>query len=184
MMLLFDHDFIRDDDRHAVVTGRRFDHLRRIIRPALGDTVTVGLLNGPLGEARVIAMSSTAIELEVHYEGPPPAALPVTLLMALPRPKSLFKIVQHATTLGVKALHFYNSSRVDKSFWQSRRLQPEALHNDIWLGLEQARDTVEPQIVMHRLFAPFINDVLPDLIAHKACYLAHPDSDHGAPCPR
>ena len=183
LMLLFSADFLAAPDRAVITDPRRLRHLNRVIRPKLGDTVTVGLLNGPIGEGEVRALSDREAVLEVAWERPPPRALPVTLLMALPRPKSLFKLLQPAATMGVKAIHLFNCSRVDKSYWQSRLLEQEALREHLLLGLEQARDTLLPTVTLHRLFAPFVNDALPLILPPGARrVLAHPAPD-AAPCP-
>lgn len=181
LVLVFERDRIHGD--RFRVSGRRQQHIRKVIRPRLGDTVTVGLLNQEVGEGTVVAMGDREVELEVLWEGPPPAALPVTLMMALPRPKFLFKSLQLAATMGVKDIHLFNSSRVDKSFWQSGKLAQDAMHQHLLLGLEQAKDTVLPTVQLHRLFAPLMNDHLPSLIEGRRCLLAHPAPD-SHPCPR
>ena len=43
------------------------------------------------------------------------------------------------------------------------------------LGLEQAGDTVAPQIELHKRFKPFVEDILPTLISReKPAFVAHP----------
>lgn len=180
LVLLSVSDF--GEGRRVRLTGRRFRHIKQVIRPVVGDTVTVGLLNGDLGEAEVLTLDAQSVELDVVFDRPPPPPLPVVLLMALPRPKSLSKILQLAATMGVKQIHLYNSSRVDKSFWQSKQLRHEAMAEHLRVGLEQAKDTTMPTVELHRLFAPFINDAMPALIEGRDAYLAHP-ADAQRPCP-
>ena len=171
VVLLFETDFVGTD--RVALGDVRARHIREVIRPALGDTVTVGLVDGRLGEAQVLGLGPQ-VELAVTLDTPPPPPLPVTLLLALPRPKSLFRLLQLATTFGVKDIHLFNTSRVEKSFWKSRQLHQDAMRPHLLAGLEQARDTVLPRVTLHRLFAPLVNDTLPELVAGKACYLAHP----------
>ena len=180
MVLLREEDFVHGS--RVVLVGRRFTHIAQVIRPEVGDTVTVGLLNAQLGEARVLSLGESEVEMEVVFEADPPPPLPVNLFMALPRPKSLFKILQLAATMGVKQIHLFNTSRVDKSFWQSRRLRQEAMEEHLVIGLEQAKDTVMPKVHLHRLFAPLINDEMPSIAAGKRRFLAHPCPEQ-APCP-
>ena len=135
-----------------------------------------------MGEATVVSLDGESAVLDVAFEGPPPPPLPVVLLMALPRPKSLFKSLQLATTLGVKEIHFFNCSRVDKSFWKSRELEPKAIEKHLILGLEQAVDTLLPTVTLHRMFSHLINDRLPEIARGRDRYLAHPTPDAVA-CP-
>ena len=49
-------------------------------------------------------------------------------------------------------------------------------------GLEQARDTILPEIVCHRGFRPFAEDRLPALCEGRRAFVAYP-GDY-PPCPR
>jgi RsmE family RNA methyltransferase len=68
---------------------------------------------------------------------------------------------------------------VEKSYWQSPALQKRSLDALARQGLEQACDTIMPVIHFRRLFKPFVEDELPDIIARAPGLLASP----GAPMP-
>ena len=121
------------------------------------------------------------MHLEVELDTPPPAALPLTVLLALPRPKMLKRSLQHLTALGVKKIILMNSYRVAKSFWQSPWLSPEKVREQLILGLEQARDTVMPEVILEKRFKPFVEDRLPVLVEGKLGLVAHPVG--GESCP-
>ena len=163
------------------ISGRRHRHLVEVLRAEPGRPVRVGLLDGLLGEARVVALTGEHADLAVQLDTPPPPPAPVTLLLALPRPKALRRIVQGATACGVKRMVLFNTARVDKSYWQSPFLAPEALREQLLLGLEQAGDTRLPELLLRPRFRPFVEDELPRLAAGSQCLAAHPGSVH--PCP-
>jgi len=71
---------------------------------------------------------------------------------------------------------------VEKSFWSSPRLGEDNLLLQRILGLEQARDTVLPELHLRRLLRPFAEDELPGLLRGTLPLLAHPGSPE--PCPR
>ena len=180
LILLEPDDF--EGANRVRLEDRRAAHVREIHRAAEGDTLQVGLVDGELGRARVLTVADDHVLLDVALDTPPPAPLDVTLVVALPRPPSLRKILQQATALGVKAFVLLHTRRVEKSYWQSRGLSDEALRSQLLLGLEQARDTVLPRIELRRRFKPFVCDELPGRLESSAGLVAHPEAE--APCPR
>jgi RsmE family RNA methyltransferase len=164
------------------LSGRRLAHVRDVHRARPGDTLRVGRLDGELGTGRVLSLDDGALELEVSLDTAPPAPSPVRLLLALPRPPSLRKVLQQATALGVKEFWLVHSRRVEKSFWHSHGLEPDALRRQLLLGLEQAGDTIVPRVELRRSFRPFVEDELPALLSGSRGLVAHPESP--TPCPR
>lgn len=160
----------------------RAAHLRTVLQAKAGDTVRVGVLNGLLGTALIEQIDPAGAVLLAHLDNPPPPPLPLTLLLALPRPKVLRRLLLHCTTLGIKQIHLINSYRVEKSYWQTPFLQPDQVQQQFLLGLEQARDTLLPQLHLHTRFKPFVEDILPGLAAGKHCFTAHP-LPGSPPCP-
>jgi 16S rRNA (uracil1498-N3)-methyltransferase len=181
LLLLLPEDLLAPS--RARLTGRRSTHVREVHRAGTGDTLRVGLLGGGIGTARVILAADETVELELgELDQPPPAKLPLTLVLAMPRPKVLNRVLASATSLGVAHIVLLNAWRVEKAYWKSPRLGEENLRQQRILGLEQARDTVLPELILARLFRPFVEDELPALAAGTRCLLAHPGAS--SPCPR
>lgn len=168
-------DFIAPD--HCVLRDDRARHIVQILKSAEGDTLRVGHLNGLLGNGTVTSIANTnEVELTVQLDEQPPAPLPVTLLLALPRPKMLGRLLRDVTSLGVKHIHLFHSEKVEKSYWQTPSLAPAYMHNKLIEGLAQARDTLLPTIHQHRHFRDVIGQVLPDLLRSHTGVLADPFS--------
>jgi 16S rRNA (uracil1498-N3)-methyltransferase len=180
LILLFEDDFI--GERRVRLEGRRFDHLIKVHRARVGDRFCVGKLGGLIGTGKVVSLEECAAEMEVLLEHQPPAPLPVTLILALPRPKFLRRILFSASAMGVKRIVVLNSYRVEKSYWQSPFLKQEQIGKQLLLGLEQARDTIMPEVVLRPLFKPFVEDELPGMLRGVLPLLAQPDA--GESCPR
>ncbi|MGB0360821.1 MAG: 16S rRNA (uracil(1498)-N(3))-methyltransferase, partial [Endozoicomonas sp.] len=141
----------------------------------------VGLVNGNMGTGVITYLSSDQMQLKVILDTVPPPPLPLTVLLALPRPKMLKRALQHMTSLGVKKIVLMNSYRVEKSFWQSPWLSPEKIQEQLVLGLEQARDTLLPEVFLEKRFKPFAEDRLPALMKGQRGLVAHPVG--GQVCP-
>ncbi|MCL6414977.1 16S rRNA (uracil(1498)-N(3))-methyltransferase [Aestuariirhabdus sp. Z084] len=165
----------------ALLTGRRLDHIRSVHRAQVGDSLRVGQINGLMGEGVLIHLDNQVAELEVCLNQPPPKPLPLTLLLALPRPKMLKRVLQSVTALGIKNIILLNSYRVEKSYWQSPWLNDDSIQQQLLLGLEQARDTQLPEVVLEKRFKPFVEDRLPRLAEGKRCLVAHPGCAESAP---
>ena len=186
-LLLFRHQHARfdtPDQRSGVVEirGRQLTHLQEVHQARAGDRVRVGLLDGWRGEAFVERLDDAAL-LRFSLTEPPPPASPITLLLALPRPKMVRRLLQCAASAGIKDLYLINGARVEKSYWQTPHLGEAAIEENLWLGLEQARDTVMPRVHLRKRFRPFVEDELPGLMVGKQGLLAHPGPD-SIPCPR
>lgn len=180
LLLLRDDDFVSAD--HVRLDGRRLQHMQQVHQAKVGDQLKVGHLGGLMGSGELLNLSDTYAELRVKLDQPPPPKLPLTLLLAMPRPKMFRRILQHCATLGVAEIILLNSYRVEKSFWQTPFLQPEQIEENLRLGLEQARDTILPRVRIEKRFKPFVEDRLPGIIADSLALVAHP-GDY-PPCPR
>ena len=199
LILLFPEDFTGEDT--VRLTGRRIEHVANVHRAAAGDELVVGVVGGkigrgvvthidggrrdvarPAGEDASVPAEPPHLEMRVTLEREPPSPLPVTLVLALPRPKVLNRVIASVTSLGVKRIILVNAWRVEKSYWKSPRLSDENLMQQRVLGLEQARDTILPEITTRRFFRPFVEDELPAIAAGSLGLVAHPVA--AVECPR
>ena len=174
IILLHPQDFSTTDT--CVLRDQRATHIRTVLKSAVGDTLRVGLVNGLLGSGTVTAIAPDSITLAVCLTDSPPHPLPLTLCLALPRPNMLTRLLRDVTSLGVKTIHLFHSQRVEKSFWQTPALQPDAVREKCLDGLAQAKDTQLPTVHRHTRFTDVLHTVLPALAATHTCVLADPFS--------
>ncbi|MCK5686644.1 16S rRNA (uracil(1498)-N(3))-methyltransferase [bacterium] len=172
LVILKTDDFI--DHNIVRLKERRFKHLSQINRVKKNQKISCGLLNGKTGPGIIIAISNSFIEIKVDLKNSPPEPLPLTLVLSLPRPKMLKRIIESVTSLGVKKIYLINSWRVEKSYWQSPLLDQNSLEKYMILGLEQSCDTILPKIHQKKLFTPFVKEELPLISEGNVCITAHP----------
>lgn len=172
LILLFESDFTAADT--VVISDRRFHHIKQFHQPVPDQSLKVGLLNGEIGQGIVLSLTEQSITLQIKLTQQPPAPLPLTLLLALPRPKMLKRTLQTVTSMGVKQIYLINSYKVDKSYWSTPLLQTQSLTEQLLLGLEQAGDTQMPEVHLRKRFKPFVEDELPSLAQHSRALVAHP----------
>jgi len=181
LILLLPDDGI-DSAGRVRLRGRRHRHVLDVHRAAVGDELRVGLLGGGVGTGRVVLVTLDVLEMEVRLDRSPPLPLPLTLILALPRPKALRRVLRTSSSMGVKRIILLNARRVEKSYWQSPFLETTAMNEQLMLGLEQARDTMLPEVLIRPQFKPFVEDELPGMIRNTLPLLAHPAAL--AECPR
>jgi RsmE family RNA methyltransferase len=172
LIVLHSDDFIGEGV--VRLTGRRADHVLTVHRAAPGEALRVGLLNGKIGTGVVRNPEGTGLAMSVTLSVDPPPPVPVTLLLALPRPKVFRRVLQCVTSMGIKRIALFGAFRVEKSYWKSPWLDPDELRNQMVLGLEQACDTVLPEVTLHPYFKPFVEDVIPLLTKGTRKLVAHP----------
>ncbi|NND68276.1 MAG: 16S rRNA (uracil(1498)-N(3))-methyltransferase, partial [Halioglobus sp.] len=180
-LLLFTAADRIDADRIRV-TDERLAQLHTVSGAAVGRSLRVGEIDGLLGTGVLETLHDKAAELTVSLDTQPPDKLPAILILALPRPKMLRRILRSVAEFGVQELHLVNSYRVEKSYWQTPVLNEETVRRYLLEGLAQSIDTVLPRVSQYRHFKPFVEDTLPALLHNRNALVAHPGA--AAPCPR
>ena len=173
LILLAGEDLLPDGT--ARLQGRRARHIAEVHRAVPGDELMVGRIGGRMGRGHVVRASSDEVVLEVRLDQDPPAPPGIDLALAMPRPKVLRRLLRAVASLGVKRLVLLNSYRVEKSYFDSPLLAADAVREELLLGLEQARDTILPDVQVRQRFKPFVEDELGALWGAKTSkLLAHP----------
>ena len=179
IILLHESDF--EAPGRVLLTDRRAAHILGTIRARVGDTLSCGMINGPIGKGGITDIKENSVEMEVYLDDPPPPPLPLTLVLALPRPKMLRRILETAASMGIKSMYLINSWRVEKSFWQSPVLSEKSIEKALFSGLAQAGDTVLPEIYQRRFFKGFVKNELPEIAKGTLRIAAHPKTDNRFP---
>ncbi len=164
----------------VLLVDRRAKHLIKVLQVQAGDTVRVGIIDGPKGRGKVAALCAKypfQVELEVQFAEEMAEKPPVDLLLALPRPIMLKRIFSQAAALGVGTIFITHAQRVEKSFWSATLLNEEEYRPHLLQGLEQAVDTRVPEVSVHERFKSLVEDVLPEKIKeYSHLLIAHPGS--------
>ena len=179
LILLVPGDFVEDGGIR--LAGRRARHVNEVHRARVGETLVVGLVNGRVGKGTVLFVGPDEVRLSVELNEEPPPAVGVDLLLAMPRPKVFRRVLQSAASLGSRRIALVGAQRVEKSYFDTPFLEPAEIERNLVLGLEQARDTVLPEVVVRRRLRPFVEDELETLWPSKGCVrlLAHPAAERG-----
>jgi RsmE family RNA methyltransferase len=179
-LLLLAPDEIADDGT-ALLTGRRHEHARAVLKVQAGEMLRVGVRGGKCGTGEVVSEGPEGLRLRLTLDLEPPPRSGVSLVLAIPRPKALRRVIPAVASLGVERVVLINAARVEKSYFDSSILAPAALDGLIDLGLEQARDTRPPVVEIRDRFRPFVEDELDAWAGESARLLPHPPAQASLP---
>jgi len=145
---------LTDGEPRAVrLSDHRATHLREVLKVTVGSTVRVGMLGGAMGTATVSEMDEAAITLTINALPETPTRPRLDLVLCLPRPKVLTRLFSPLAQLGVGHLYLSGAYRVERFYFDAHVLEP-AEHRPLLIeGLAQARDTLVPEVSVHRSFA-------------------------------
>jgi len=165
----------RAGDR-VVLTGERAAHVGRVLKSEPGDALKTGQIEGPVSEASVVQVSEGRVELEVR-DGETPPRPPRDLILALPRPKVLNRLLPQIAALGVDRLILINASRVERYYFDSHVLEPRRLRAGLVEGLTQCGDTRLPEVRVVKRLRHFLEDDLEVLCGDADRWVLHPGSN-------
>jgi RsmE family RNA methyltransferase len=156
------------------IDGPRARHVREVLGAGPGATLRAGLLDGPLGTATVAADDGEHVVLDLALEAPatPPSGL--ELVLAIPRPKMLRRLLPQIAAMGVDSIVLLRTWRVEKPYLTAKVLEPETYRPLLHEGLMQGRSTREPKVRVEPLFRPYVEDRMAQEFAGARCLVAHP----------
>ncbi len=150
----------------SISDAQQITHIKEVLKSKVGDSLTIGEMGGYIGKATIAQINANEVLLEsVTLDKKPPAKLDLTVILALPRPKVLRRLIMDMTSLGVNKLIIVNSYRTQKSYWQSPLLN--RIDEFVFEGLQQAIDTVPLEVEFQKRFKPFVEDDFPALLVDK-----------------
>ena len=157
----------------VTLRDQRAKHIRTVLGAELGKTLRVGLLNGALGTGTVCELNDESVELSCEWDDLPPRP-PVSLILAMPRPKVLKRLWAQFSALGVRRIILVNAQKVERYYFDSHIIEPSFYEPLLIEGLQQARDTWLPEVRIERFLKPFVEDQLPQLTHNAQCWIADP----------
>ena len=135
----------------------RYSHIQKILKKEVGDKVEAGLLNVSRGKATIIKYTNSSVIIDFQkttFESNP--IIELDIICALPRPQTLKKILPLIATTGVKKLHMINSSRVEKSFFQSPLItEKNKMDKYLFEGLSQGKRVILPEVTVYKKFRDY-----------------------------
>jgi len=160
MNLILIHPHEPDSAGLVRLSGERAEHIRHVLKASSGKTLRIGLLNGPKGCGTVESVSGKEVVLQCAFEEKIPACPAVDLLLAMPRPKVMKRLWAQLAALGVGRIILANAEKVERYYFDSHVLEPDFYNERLIEGLQQAGDTLLPEVRIIKELKPFLEDDL------------------------
>ena len=144
----------------VLLSGPRAAHIVNVLGATPGQTVRIGLVEGPRGVGTAGSIEGNTVALDCVLEAETPPRPRVDLLLAVPRPKVMRRLWSQLAALGVSRIILTNAERVERPYFDTHVLTPECYRPLLIEGLQQARDTRLPTVSIHRRFKVLVEDEL------------------------
>jgi 16S rRNA (uracil1498-N3)-methyltransferase len=162
------------DPRHVTLSDARAAHLLNVLSVTPGQTVRVGVLDGPLGVGTVESAEDGRVTMRCVFDANTPPRPRVDVLLALPRPKVMRRLWAQLAALGVGQIILTNAERVERPYFDSHVLAEACYRPLLVEGLQQARDTRLPAVSIWRQFKVLVEDHLDGLFSEGVRLVADP----------
>ena len=141
-------------------TNELFHHLQKTLKVRQGSEIDCAVENGPRGKGTIEAINKDEINLSFQWDPPhPPDFLPVRLVVGLSRPQTCRKILEQASTMGVKEIHFFGTQKGEPSYAYSTLWMTDEWQQKIRLGVAQAFSSHIPLCMHHQSLESLIAEI-------------------------
>lgn len=173
-------------------TDRRHEHLRRILKKGVGDTVAAGIVTesafgpapGSLGKAIIRKLDREGLVLDFEADpgqaGEAPPLAPLRLLLGFPRPIQATRILKDLVSLGLAEIVLTGTELGEKSYLESGFLKDGEHRRPLLEGAEQAANPRLPTVGFHWTLARSLAalDAMGDTVWDGGLRIAlHPGED-------
>ncbi len=177
MNLIILHPDELDAEGRCTLTDGRAHHIRTVLKAAAGKALRIGLLNGPLGTGLATQVGRHAVAMKCTFEEEVPPKPRIDLLLAMPRPKVMKRLWAQLAAMGVGRIVLLRADKVERYYFDSHVLEPDYYTDLLIEGLQQARCTHLPEVLIRPLFKPFVEDELDSLFQDHLKLLADPSGE-------
>jgi RsmE family RNA methyltransferase len=172
LILLDERD--RIESSCVSLSDARAAHLVSVLRVTPGQTVRIGLLDGPFGLGTIESACDGRVTMRCMFESETPPRPRVDVLLALPRPKVMRRLWAQLASLGVGQIILTNAERVERHYFDTHVITEASYRPLLIEGLQQARDTRLPAVSVHRQFRILVEDHLDRLFEDGSRLVADP----------
>lgn len=118
--------------------SKRVNHIITHLKPEPNDQLKITILNKGIYLAKILELSSSKSKIQIEKELFSRTAL-INLAVGLSRPQTIKKVLEHASTFGIKSISLFKAQLSEKSYLQSKIYENEKYLDFIIDGLAQSK---------------------------------------------
>lgn len=174
MNLIILHSDEVDAGSCCILSDGRARHICEVLKAGPGQSIRIGLIDGPFGTGTVEQVDSGTVLLNCVFDTEMPPKPRIDLLLAMPRPKVMKRLWAQLSALGVGRIVLLRADKVERYYFDSHVLEPDFYTNLLIEGLQQAKCTHLPEVLIRPRFKPFVEDELDTLFSSHLKLVADP----------
>ncbi len=124
----------------------RAKHILEVLGRKVGEAFDAGIIDGPRGRATVTGVDDVGLSFQFEETDPGLELYPIDLIVGLSRPQTNRKILQEATSIGARSIHFVVTERGEPSYATSKLWTTGEWRRHLVAGAAQAFSTRLPEV--------------------------------------
>lgn len=122
----------------------RYSHITKVLKLKTGDSFKAGIINSELGMAHIKEMKKDKIIFDFVANARPSPLHPLHLILGIPRPIQLKRLLKDVATMGVSSIHLVGTVLGEKSYITSSLIANNEIGKHLIEGVAQAGSTLIP----------------------------------------
>jgi 16S rRNA (uracil1498-N3)-methyltransferase len=119
-------------------SDRRVEHIRKILKKEIGDSLCAGIANGPVGTALIESYDGRVMRFAFTAESESAKLRPMALILGCPRPIQAVRILKDLASVGISEIIVSGTELGEKSYLQSDFYKNKEFERPLLEGAEQA----------------------------------------------
>lgn len=155
--------FIREaeltsDDEALVVCDDRLDRLKLSMDIHAGTEFRIAVENRGRGIAKVASLTASEMSLVYGISDCLSDAISIDVMLALPRPKVVGRLIPRLVSMGISSLTLINAAGVKKEYFSTHWLGLDKIQALAIAAIEQSGVFKRPEICIQKELRPFLED--------------------------
>ncbi len=129
--------------------NERFLHIKKILKLKVGDNFKAGIINGKLGEAKILSFSDKELTFSFEERKKPLPLPKIKLILGFPRPIQLKRILRDIASLGCAEIFLCGTELGEASYLKSGLAEESQIRKYLLDGISQAGQSLLPEFSLY-----------------------------------